>query len=421
MIRASQPKGPTSQAIARTALQAVEEIARLSSSTEGITRVAYSAEDMAAREWFRSYCERIGLEFSMDGVGNCFGSIAPARSPYLLIGSHLDSVIRGGRFDGVLGVCLGLALAQHYRHIESSLPLVVASFACEESTRFGFGSVGSRFFVGDLSEADLELVADPEGRTLLSYLDEAGLERTPPGRGTPRAGDAAAYLETHIDQGSMLRTMQTRLGLVTRIAGVQRIRISWIGEAAHSGARLRSERKDALLAASLLVVRLNEIWHDVDPEGAGRLALTVGRLDVQPNSPNTVPGMVELVIDLRGESGELMSSTAATVKDLCAALAEQTGCVYRWEELGVVAAAPMAEPVVNVLEESAGRRQAEWKRCISLAGHDASVLSRSIPTAMVLLANPAATSHAPEESVDPEALEQCVDLLLDALPNLAPA
>ncbi|HEY2598330.1 MAG TPA: hydantoinase/carbamoylase family amidase [Candidatus Dormibacteraeota bacterium] len=406
------------RAITKSVLQDIEEIATLSKPGKGVTRLAYSAEDMRARDWFKGRCEEIGLGFGMDAVGNCFASTPSGSSKgALLMGSHLDSVVEGGRFDGVLGVVLALALARHFAHQKTAMPMIVASFACEESTRFGFGSIGSRFFVGELTPPQFPSLVDSEGRSLPEVLSVAEVAPSGDDVKLPKPSGIHAYLEVHIDQGAMLTSIPVRLGIVTNIAGVQRIAIRWIGEAAHSGARARAQRRDALIAASEFIVSLNRLWREMDPDG-DRLAVTVGRLTVHPNSPNTVPGEVDLVVDLRADHIATMRLAYQRLREIADGVAATARCGLEWRELGIVEPTPMSPDVIALLEAESARGGAHSTRCVSLTGHDAIPVGRVIPAGMVLLANPSGVSHTADESVDPLALAECVKLLLRAIPAL---
>jgi hydantoinase/carbamoylase family amidase len=405
------------EAIAAAILRDLDELATLSAPGRGVTRLAFGSEDAGAREWFKRRCDELELTFRVDRVGNCFGF--PPRSEErkpILVGSHLDSVPGGGAYDGALGVVAGLRLAEWCLEHRPEVPVAVASFACEESSRFGFGSIGSRYFAGELEESAFADILDTEGCALSELLDDAGLSALGP-TSTVRPSDFRGYVEAHIDQGTTLTSAGATLGVVSAIAGVQRTRIVWTGEAAHSGGRLRSDRRDALLAAAEFVVRANDAWCEAFPDEQS-LALTVGRLTVEPNRPNTVAGRVEMIVDVRSADSALTGAMLRRLDGLMSEVAGGRRVDVASEELGRSEGLAMDESVARALDEAAAAVDGAPARCVSLAGHDALVLGRVIPAGMLLLANPSGISHAPEEDVDHRAVVDCVAALAEALPRL---
>lgn len=405
--------------IGRGALRDLDELSRLSASPIGVTRLAYSAEDFAAKEWFRVKCEAGGLEFDMDQLGNCFAWTPNAKNGRpVLMGSHFDSVIDGGRFDGTLGVVLGLELATHFAAAGSDLPMCVVNFAAEESTRFGFGPVGSRALFGELPKETFPDVIDRDGESLSDVLQRTGLSAlTEIERTAAAARRSCCYLEAHIDQGTMLSTAGLSLGVVTTIAGIGRTSIHWSGEAAHSGARYHRDRRDALLAASSFVTAADRIWTELE-DPAHTLAVTIGQFNVHPNSPNTVPGRVDLILDVRSDTlAVIESATAALCRE-----AREIGARRRVdvdsESLGLGAPVSMNAELTDLLEDRAQAGGITASKVVSLSGHDAMVVAPLMPTAMILLRNPSGISHSPDESVDEQSVEQCCELLLDVLPRM---
>ena len=408
------------RAVVRRVKDDLEELAAISAPGPGTSRLAYGPEDAEARHWFKDRCDRYGLSFQADEVGNCFASMPGSQSARsLLMGSHLDSVPGGGRYDGTVGVVFGLEMARFFYERDRSLPLVVASFACEESTRFGFGTLGSRFLIGDLSMDSFSIVTDRYGQTLDAVLANSGIDELKPSPIT-FPDTFGSYLEVHIDQGTLLTSVGARIGIVSTIAGVHRTEFRWLGETAHSGARWRDDRRDALLAASSFIVGLNKWWRAVDPKGT-RLQLTVGSFSVHPNSPNTVPGEVTMIVDLRSTEATVMDQSFAHLRQQAESVGSGHGVTVEIRDLGRSEPRVMDNEVIGVLEASAGRVGVEAPSCISLAGHDALVIGRRLQTGMLLLANPTGISHAPTESVDDDALFECALVVLEALPALAEA
>lgn len=405
--------------LAKVVLADVETLAGISDGEPGVTRLAYSERDNEARGWFCERAAALGFRCVIDAVGNsfAFNPAADDRRP-ILLGSHLDSVRHGGRYDGTLGVLIALAAAGHLTRTAPRLPLGVVSFACEESTRFGFGAIGSRYAVGELQESHLGTIVDGDGKSLGEALDAAGFGWSPTPSFRIDARTVDAYLEPHIDQGTLLNNAGSPLGIVTSIAGVDRVAIDWIGEAAHSGARIRADRRDALLAAADFVTRVYELWCELDPDG-DRMAATVGRIVARPNSPNTVAGEVEMIADVRSATPELLETAVARVKQLASRVATVRQVEANVRELGRLQPVPMATAVIDALLGAATENGPRRERVVSLSGHDAMVVGTRVRSGMVLLPNPSGISHAPEESVREESIAETLHLLVGAIPLLA--
>jgi N-carbamoyl-L-amino-acid hydrolase len=296
--------------------------------------------------------------------------------------------------------------------------MCVVNFAAEESTQFGFGPVGSRALFGALRKDAFVDVIGRDGQSLADVLEQPRLSaRLPIEDMAAAARRSCCYLEVHIDQGTMLSTAGLSLGVVSTIAGIGRTSIRFSGEAAHSGARYHEDRRDALLAASSFVTAADQIWTELeDPRHT--LAVTIGQFDVHPNSPNTVPGRVDLILDVR-------SDTAAVIEGATTALcseARQIGARRRVdahpEALGLGAPVSMNAEFADLLQERAQAGGISASKVVSLSGHDAMVVAGLMPTAMILVRNPSGISHSPDESVDERSVVECCELLLDALPRV---
>src|SRR5438067_2490543 len=206
----------------------LEHLATLSAPGPGVTRLAFSREDAQARRWFEQRCADLGLRFEMDPIGNCFGwSSGAQRARPLLVGSHLDSVIHGGAYDGIVGVVLALEVARRVVAEQPKVPIGVVSFACEESTRFGIGCVGSRHLMGELTEEVRAGMRDRDGLSLEEVL--AAAELRPSRRIVPDESFIKGFLEVHIDQGTILSSSDYGFGLVDTIVGVHRTVFTFTG------------------------------------------------------------------------------------------------------------------------------------------------------------------------------------------------
>jgi hydantoinase/carbamoylase family amidase len=409
----------TAAEISGRTLRALDELALLSATDVGVTRLGYSAEDFEAKEWFRAKCEASGLEFEMDRIGNCFAWTPKARTRRpVMMGSHLDSVIVGGRYDGTLGVVLGLELAAHFAASDRKIPMCVVNFACEESTRFGFGPVGSRALFGELQRDAFRDLIDRDGESLEEVLQRTGLTNRRVAADLETAvRQSCAYLEVHIDQGTALTVADVPLGIVTTIAGIGRTSVRFAGLAAHSGAQYHGDRRDALLAASDFVTAADAIWSELE-DPAHTLAVTIGQFNVHPNSPNTVPGRVDLILDVRSDTPAVIDSATTALCSRASELGTRRSVDVHTEAIGLGAPVCMDARMIGLLEERARAGKKTAAKIVSLSGHDAMVVGALMPAGMILLRNPSGISHSPEESVDEQSVELCCELLLDALPRM---
>lgn len=412
-------RGTTRDSV-RAVVEDLAELAQISDGGPGVNRLAFTQPDMAARDWFHRRCDRIGLRFECDRIGNCFGwAPGSAERPAIMLGSHLDSVFEAGRYDGTLGVTVAFEVAARLLAGDPGFPVAVVSFACEESTRFGMGTVGSRYLLGELRDTDLDGVRDRDGGTLSSALSDVSLD------GLPRiqVGDRfiGAFIEVHVDQGPWLTGLDASLGLVTVITGVHRERIRWVGEAAHSGAQSHARRKDAFLGAAEFALRADAAWTEIDASRETSVAITVGQVNVLPNSPNTVPGEVRMIVDVRSGDADALAGAVGEVTDLARRTATEHGLELTTETVGHSLPLAMDGRLRSALAAAAARLDIAMPEIVSLSGHDAMVIGRSYPAAMMLVANPTGLSHSPDEAIDEAGLGRAVEVLVDALPELARA
>jgi hydantoinase/carbamoylase family amidase len=386
----------------------LDHLAAISDPGPGVTRVAYTARDGEGRAWFRRRCVALGLRFEVDRFGNCFGWARGCEErPAVLVGSHLDSVRHAGAYDGVLGVLVGFEVARAALARDPQAPVAVVSFACEESSRFGIGAIGSRLLLGDLSEEALDAQVDLDGATLRDVLAAAGLDAG--ARSSFDPARIACFVEVHIDQGSSLAG-GSDVGIVTAIAGCVRVKLGFTGEAAHSGAHSRARRRNALLGAARLIAAAEELWTEV--EARGEIAtITVGWIANEPNAPNSVAGRTDLVVDLRAPDPEVLRAAHGELQRRARSIGADAGLSVTVDTLGCIEPVAMASTLVDRLEREAREQGIGHRLLPSLAGHDAEIVGSRIPTVMLFVANPNEVSHSPEEAMDEQSLAHALALL----------
>ena len=358
----------------------------------GVSRFAWTPELARANDWLGERLSELGLEVGVDPAGNVLGRWQAGEGKAVLIGSHLDTVPNGGRYDGALGVLAALDVVRRLKAqgVEPSRPLWVASFNDEEGARFQTGMLGSRAFCGD---CDLE---DWERRGVFQAMTEAGFdfERLAEARGLDGVG---AYLELHIEQGPVLERAGIDVGVVTAITGMLGLRARFLGEANHAGTTPMDLRRDALAGGARAVLALREEARSRDD-----MTANVGVISAEPGGFNVVPGAAELTIDVRSPTPDGFARLEPFVRETLERIAAE-------EELGLdLRETHRKEPVAldpelqDRLEAAAGEEGATTLRLPSGAGHDAMVLAHHLPAAMLFVPSRGGLSHTPDEFSEPK-------------------
>ena len=401
-------------------LDALSSRARESSDEPGVHRVAYSAEDMAARRWLRDQAEAAGLIAEIDALGNVFAwteTPSPGR-PGVVTGSHLDSVPQGGNYDGALGALCALEVVRTFRECGASgpAPFGAIAFATEESSRFGMGAIGSRALVGDLEGRSLATLTDKEGQSLLEVLRCTGLAPAEFSMPLRSPGWAKAFLEVHIDQGRELLDAGVPIGIVTAIAAPVRYRITLLGETMHSGAATMLARRDALAGAAEVILVVEQVGRNYAGEG---VVATVGQVGIQPGLITAVPGQAELGIDIRGPSRDLLDRAWNEIWTRANQAVERRHLSLSSQLLWESTPVTVDPSVVGLLTETCTSLRVPFKTTISGSGHDAMYLARQMEMGMVLVRNRGGVSHNPGEYCDPEDIALAMQVLAQTLWRMA--
>jgi allantoate deiminase len=371
----------------------------------GVTRLAYTEIEREAHQRFCDWARGAGARCEVDAAGN---SVAVFREgkPYLLIGSHLDTVLHGGRYDGAAGVVAALEVAQTVGELRLGVRAV--AFAGEEGARFGRPTLGSSLAAGLLDASALAKLRDANDKMLLTAAEEVGLD--PAATPVWLGDDVTCYFELHIEQARQLEAGAARLGLVDAIAGSVRLHFEINGRADHSGATPMRIRSDALAAASELVLAVEETGRRHRSTVA-----TVGRIQVQPNNATTIPGEVTLWVDVRDVDPDLQRRAARRVLDVSTEIAARRGVRLAHDVLSeqppiVLSAWPRA-----ILYEERRARGLAYRVLSSGAGHDAAVVARRAPSAMVFIPCVEGISHSPREQASPEDIALAIEVLCSTL------
>ena len=384
----------------------------------GVNRQALSNEDSAAQAELVRWSHALGMLASRDAAGNLFlrlpgrdGSAAP-----VLSGSHLDSQPTGGKFDGVYGVLAAFEAVRAIRATGTTprRPIDVVAWMNEEGSRFAPGMMGSAVFGGARTLDDVLAAEDAQGTSVRTALtaQQQRLAHVPQ---RALGGPVHAFVEAHIEQGPVLEREGFPVGIVTGIQGKHTFRVEVIGEAAHAGTSQRSERKDALLAATAMVQSLAAAFHDAEDV----TKFTIGRFEVLPNAPSVVAARVVFSIDLRHPDSALLRDMSARVEPLCAAAAGP--CAVRVERLSAADSLRFPESLCARARAVADQLGIAHRDLPSAAGHDARYLHGITPTAMLFVPCHLGITHNEAESATPSDLAAGTRVLADLLLELANA
>ncbi len=362
----------------------------------GVTRLSFTDEERTAKDRVASYMEEAGLSVYEDAVGNLFGRREGrnAEAPVVLIGSHVDSVYNGGKFDGPLGVLAGIEVlhAMEDRGLETDHPVEVVAFTDEEGVRFSFGMIGSRALAGKLAPEDLRNYEDGGGVSIASAMRAYGLDPERLEEAARPEGSLKAYVELHIEQGEVLENENLSAGIVTGIAGPLWLRFILEGEAGHAGATPMNLRRDALAAAAE-IIGLIEAAAAHTPTTVG----TVGQLDLEPGGINIIPGRVRFSLDLRDIDEGVRDRVEGHILEGAEEACRRRGVGLEVETLQRLPPAPCSELVKGAVERACERLGIRPYALPSGAGHDGMQLTDLCPMGMIFVRSRRGISHNPDE------------------------
>lgn len=394
------------------------EQARIGATTAGgLTRLALSDEDKVIRDRLMAWLEAAGCTVRMDRMGNIFGRRAAAPGgeglPPVVMGSHVDSVPTGGRFDGALGVVCALEAIRTLNdaRVRTRHPVELAIFTNEEGARFQPAMLGSAVMAGKVSLEDAYNQRDRHGIRLVDELERIGYLGSEPCVARPMR----AYLELHIEQGPFLEEARLPVGVVEGIVGIAWGRVTLRGSQDHAGPTPMRTRHDALVAGAEVVRAVRRIPLAIGSDMVG----TVGWLDVHPNIVNAIPGKVVLTTDLRAPSDADLDRALGELERAVRDAAAGEGVGVEYEPLMRVPVTRFASDVVGAVEGAARHLGVGHRRMLSGAGHDAQHMAAICPTGMVFVPSILGKSHCEEEATHFDDIEHGANVLLHAALGLA--
>jgi beta-ureidopropionase / N-carbamoyl-L-amino-acid hydrolase len=386
----------------------LRELATFGQFKTGVNRPAFSAADIAAREWLSRKMTGIGLTAAIDAVGNVYGRMDGAARA-VLIGSHSDTVPFGGWLDGSLGVICALEIARCVAESGNTpLGIDVISFQDEEGTYLAM--LGSRTFCGENVAAEVAAAKGADGKSLKSIIAEAGLAQNASARLDLRRH--VAYLEAHIEQGPRLEHAGRNIGVVSAIVGIKTFRVMFRGQADHAGTTPMGMRRDAGAAALAFGAALSE---RVRRSGSSDTVWNVGRTNFEPGAPNVVPSMAELVLQVRDPSHSVLEDLAQVISEAAQACASRYKVEVEIFELLNTPPTTMSPALAALIAKAATELSASPMPMPSGAGHDAIVLARYLPAAMLFVPSIAGRSHHISEDTRESDIVLGAQVLLRAL------
>jgi allantoate deiminase len=402
-------------ALAMEALGRCDEAAGFTEEPGRVTRTFLCEPMRRLHERLAGWMEAAGLRVRVDAAGNLVGRYAGRQpdSPVLMIGSHIDTVPDAGKYDGVLGVMLGIAAVQAMGGRRPPFDIDVMAFGDEEGVRYGAPFLGSLAACGRFDRRLLERT-DAGGLAMADAFRAFGLDPSRIGEAAYPPGAMLGYFEVHIEQGPVLESLGAPVGVVEAIAGQSRLRVEIRGRSGHAGTSPMEGRHDALAAAAEVVLEVERIGRST----AG-LRATVGTIAVEPGASNVVPGTARLSVDVRHARDDVRTAAVGELRARVEALAARRGVefvVTREEHHAAVPADPTMTDLLGRAVAAAGQVP---HRLTSGAGHDAAVMAAAAPMAMLFLRSPGGVSHHPDERVRPEDVANALDVMIRYLDLLA--
>ncbi len=383
----------------------------------GVNRQALSPEDAAARNLLASWAKARGFSIFTDMIGNLFvrreGS-EPAALP-VLSGSHMDSQPTGGRFDGMYGVLAAFEALEALEDagVTTRRPVMAVAWSNEEGSRFQPGAMGSAVFAGRNKLEDMLAVKDWDGMALSDALADTMKAAPAPMREGNPGFPLDSYVEVHIEQGPRLENERKIIGVVTGIQGSRRYIVHTEGEEAHAGTTPRANRKDAFAAATRIAAAMYEATADADDT----LRFTIGRVEVHPGSPNTVPGKASFTIDMRHPQDVVLEAHEKKLLDIVAARAAP--CIARIDRVTAVAPTDFDRRVIDLVRAKADTLKLSNMDMPSGAGHDAMHIAKLCPAGMIFVPCERGVSHNESENATPADLAAGARVLVEVLVELA--
>lgn len=389
----------------------IEKLASISSYSNELTRLAFTPEDEKAHDMIIELCRQYHLSIKRDAIGNLFIRKAGKEDhlPVVAFGSHIDTVINAGKFDGPLGVIAGLEILLQLceQNIQTRYPLELIIFTCEESSRFNFATLGSKVMCGMTNQEKLSQLRDKQGDTLADAMAKIGMDFSLIDQAKRDAKDFKCFFELHIEQGPRLENENKTIGVVTGIAAPIRGIVKINGQADHSGATAMHYRHDALLGGAELSLAIEQ----AAIKAKHSTVATVGNLTAKPGVMNVVPGYCELLIDIRGTNTEARDSVLEILESEIENVAQKRGLSIEFQLISKDNPVVLPQEMIEQIENASKSLGYSYEIMPSGAGHDAMHMATLCPTGMIFVPSHLGISHNPLELTEWKDIEAGIKVL----------
>ena len=389
----------------------IGEIDAATGGTAACTRPSYGAADAKTREYFLEVFGELGLDVHVDGAGNIRAAMKgkePGLAP-VLVGSHIDTVRNGGRFDGLLGVVCALECLRIFKE-QGHVPrrnVEIIIFAEEEGSNFGVTLLGSKLLTGKLSQAALKELVNDAGESADAVIRD--YDKLQP-------GDVYAMVELHIEQGPILADLKIPVGVVENIAGMETFRVTLTGTSGHAGTTAMANRKDPMVGAAEVILCMQKAAEKAD---GGTAVATVGKLTARPGATNVIAREVEFFVDIRDTDEASIDGLAMSLAFFAETAAEKHGLVAEVSRISKSAAIKLDSDVIKTIDQVATGLGINAKHMNSGAVHDAGMMADIAKVGMIFVPSIGGLSHCPEEDTRPSDIEIGANVLLETVKRLA--
>ena len=398
--------------------QDVESLAKIGRAKDlGIYRTAFSDSDMQARKWLKQRIESAGLDFYQDGAANLHARLNwDGKLPSIMTGSHIDTVPGAGHLDGALGVVCGLEALRVLKEkdIELTYPLELVAFSDEEGAFNGM--FGSQAFTGDISPEWIHSAKNLDGLTLIEAMNKQGLDAMDALSAMRSPESIEAFIELHIEQGPVLDSKQTPIGVVEGICGLQRWEISMIGVANHAGTTPMDMRNDAFQGVSEFAGEIDRV---LEEHGGSQSVATIGRIELLPGAANVVPGEARFSLEFRDVSAAQLDELADAFRLTLSSIARRRSLMFEFRVISDIEPVACAKNIQKIITQEATKLDLPCHALPSGAAHDTQKLARITDAGMIFVPSKAGRSHSAAEWTSWDDIEAGANVLLNSLYTLA--
>ncbi len=384
----------------------------------GCTRLPFTKEARQAADYIKTWMAEAGLKVREDEAGNVIGVLEgeDTRAPALVVGSHYDTVINGGNFDGLAGIAVGIEIARLLKEngVQLKRNFVVVGFCDEEGMRFGTGYFGSKAMLGQITLDDLHHYKDKDDISIYEAMKEYGLVPEDVLKAKQDLNKIKAFVEMHIEQGPVLFQKNVDIGLVECIVGIQRYIVTVHGRADHAGTTPMDMRIDAVEAATKVISKIPD-W--AREKGEGTVA-TTGFAKVLPGGMNIVAEEVQFSIDIRSRNNENINGIVAKIKEELDKVCKASGATWEMDNKLTIEPLNLSQDMLSMLQKNCEVHDYSWQRMISGAGHDALAIGQVLNTVMVFVPSKDGRSHCPVEWSEYEDIAKVVEIIYDMIVDM---